>query len=210
MSACQSTFHGHADLLQISLPLFNFVVRGAFTNHGNHQACPSGGISSWTSLQGMGDRGDAVASTLAYIGAKDSRLANADSLARRAKVTLSVIVGADNLRRELGTFCYILTGLFGYACPYVRELKGIVEWTVSNQDAFERSISKSHQVTALLDDVSRLMSEYLNACVQASCTGNLMQPGSLTPVSFLNLRSELKFLPYNGIARLHPTLRALV
>ena len=40
MSACQSTFHGHADLLHISLPLFKFVARGAFTNHGNHPACP--------------------------------------------------------------------------------------------------------------------------------------------------------------------------
>ena len=96
--------------------------------------------------------------TLADIGAQDSRLANVDSLARRAKVTLSVIVGADNLRRELGTFCYILTGLFRYACPYVRDIKGVVEWSVS----------------------------------------------------FLHLRSELKFLPYHGIACLYPTLRALV
>ena len=47
-------------------------------------------------------------------------------------MTVSGIVGADNLRRELGTFYYILTGLFGYACPYVRGLKGIVEWAMSN------------------------------------------------------------------------------
>ena len=93
------------------------------------------------------------------------------------------------MRQELGTFCYILTGLFGYACPYVRKLKGIVDWAVSNRDAFERAISNSHQVTALLDYVSRLLSEYLNSCVQASFTGNLTHPGSLTPVSFLHLRS---------------------
>ena len=206
MSACQSTFHGHADVLHISLPLFNFVARGAFTNHGNHPDCPSGGMSPWTSLQGMGDRGEAVTSTLADIGAQDSRLANADSLARGAKVTLSVSVGADNLRRELGTFCYILTCLFGYSFPYVREINGIVAWAASNQYAFERAISNSHQATDLLDEVSRLLPEYFNACVQASCTGNLTQPGSLTPVSFLHLRSELKLFPYHGIARLHPTL----
>ena len=158
----------------------------------------------------MGDRGEAVASTLTDIGPLESRLANADSLARGAKVTLSVIVGADNLRQELGTFCYILTGLFGYACPYVSELKGIVEWAASNRYAFERAISNSHQATALIDDVSRLLSEYLNDCVQASYTGNLTQPKSLTPVSILHLSSKLKFLPYHGIARLHPTLRALV
>ena len=80
----------------------------------------------------MVDRGETVASTVADIGAQDSRLTNADSLARGTKVTLSIIVGADNLRRELGTFCYILKGLFGHACPYVRELKGVKEWTVSN------------------------------------------------------------------------------
>ena len=52
----------------------------------------------------MGDRVEAVVSTLAGIGAQDSRLTNADSLACGAKVTLSMIVGADNLRLELGTF----------------------------------------------------------------------------------------------------------
>ena len=44
MSACLSELHGHTDLLHISPPLFNFVTRGAFTNNGNHPACPSGGI----------------------------------------------------------------------------------------------------------------------------------------------------------------------
>ena len=68
MSACQYNFHGHAELLHISLPLFNFFTRGAFTDHGNHPACPPGGIYPWTSLQGMVDRGDAVAPTLTDIG----------------------------------------------------------------------------------------------------------------------------------------------
>ena len=68
----------------------------------------------------MGDRGEAAASTLADISAQDSRLANSDSLAHVAKVSFSVILETYNLRLELETFCYILTGLFGYACPYVR------------------------------------------------------------------------------------------
>ena len=38
----------------------------------------------------------------------------------------------------------------------------------------------------------------------------LTHPDPLTPVSFLHLRSELKFLPYHGISCLHPTLQALV
>ena len=138
-------------------PLFKFVTRGAFTNHGNHLACPLGGILGWTSLQGLGDRGAAVASTLADIGAQGSRLANADNLECRAKVTLLVIVGWDNLRHELGAFCYILTGLFSYVCPYVRELKGVVKWAASNRDAFERAVSTSQQATALLGNISRLL-----------------------------------------------------
>ena len=158
MSSCLSEFHGHADLLQISLHLFNFVTRGAFTNYGNHPARPLGGIYGWTPLQGLGDRGEAVASTLTNIRAQDSRLINADNLARRANFTLSVIVGSDNLHCKLGTFCYILMGLFGYACPYMRELKGFFEWAASNRDAFEQAVLTSHQATNLFDDVSRLLS----------------------------------------------------
>ena len=120
MSACLSKFYGHEDLLNISLPIFKFVTRGAFNNHGNHPACLSVGISGWTSLKGLGNRGAEVASTLADIGAQDSRLINAEKLACGEKVTLSVIFGSENLRREFEKFCYILTGLFGYACPYVR------------------------------------------------------------------------------------------
>ena len=48
VSVCLPEFHGQADLLHISLHLFNFVPRGAFTNHGNHPACPLGGILGWT------------------------------------------------------------------------------------------------------------------------------------------------------------------
>ena len=39
MNAYHSEFHGHADLLHIFPPLFNFFTRGKFINHGNHPAC---------------------------------------------------------------------------------------------------------------------------------------------------------------------------
>ena len=70
-------------------------------------------------------------------------------------------------------FFYILMGLFGYACPYVRDLKGVVNWAASNRDTFERAISTSHQVTDRFDNISRLLSEYMNNCAQASYTGGL-------------------------------------
>ena len=88
----------------MSLPLFILVTRGAFTNHGNHLACPLVGISGWTSLQCMGGRGAAVASTLEDIGAQDSHVVNTDNLSHGEKVTLLVIVGSDNFRCKLGTF----------------------------------------------------------------------------------------------------------
>ena len=50
MSGCLSEFHRNKDLLHISLPIFNCVTRGAFTDHGNPLACLPGGISGWTSL----------------------------------------------------------------------------------------------------------------------------------------------------------------
>ena len=56
-------------------------------------------------MQGLGDRGVAVALTLTDIGYQDSCLVNADNLARGLKVTLSVNVGLENLRHELGAFC---------------------------------------------------------------------------------------------------------
>ena len=68
-SACLSEFHGHADLLKISFPLFNFVTGGAFTNHGNQLAFLSGGICGWTSLQVLGGGGATESSTLVDTGA---------------------------------------------------------------------------------------------------------------------------------------------
>ena len=132
MIACQPEIHGHVDPLHIYLPLFNFVMRGAFTNHGNHPACLSREVSGWTYLQCLGDRGTAVAYTLVGVGSQDSCLANADSLSRREKVTLLAIVVSDNFRCKLGTFYSILTELFGYAFPYVGELKEVVDWEASN------------------------------------------------------------------------------
>ena len=88
-----------------SLPLFNFVMRGAFINYRNPQDCPSGGISGWTSIQDLLDRCAVVASTLADIGAQDSCLFNVDNISRGAKVALPIIVVSDNLHCKLETFC---------------------------------------------------------------------------------------------------------
>ena len=45
-------FMGHAALLYISIPLYNFFARDRFTNPVENPACPVGGMSMWTFLQG--------------------------------------------------------------------------------------------------------------------------------------------------------------
>ena len=44
-------------------------------------------------------------------------------------------------------------GLIGCACPYIRELKGVVKWSASNRFSFERAVSTSHQATALFNNL---------------------------------------------------------
>ena len=38
-------FMGHANLLHISIPMYNFVTRDRFTNPGENLACPTGSMS---------------------------------------------------------------------------------------------------------------------------------------------------------------------
>ena len=45
-------FIGHANLLHVSIPLYNFVAGDRFTNPDENPACPAGGMSMWTSIQG--------------------------------------------------------------------------------------------------------------------------------------------------------------
>ena len=53
-------------------------------------------------------------------------------------------------------------------CSYMRELKGLVDWAAPNRATLEWDLLTSHQVTDLLYEVSRILSEYMNACVQAT------------------------------------------
>ena len=62
---CRTVFFGHAEeMLHVSLPLLDFVMKGRFANIGPDPACPAGGFSLWTSPQGLAmDRGAAIALT---------------------------------------------------------------------------------------------------------------------------------------------------
>jgi hypothetical protein len=69
MATCRREFHGHADLLHVSIPLYNFVAGDRFVNPGENPACPAGGMSFWTSLQGQGDVGLRMAAADADVAA---------------------------------------------------------------------------------------------------------------------------------------------
>ena len=107
---CRTVFFGHAEeMLHVSLPLLDFVMKGRFANIGPDPACPAGGFSVWTSPQGVAaERGTAVAATEADASARDSRLATADQLARSSRVHLGVLVDGRQARLETGTTGYFL------------------------------------------------------------------------------------------------------
>ena len=86
----------------------------------------------------------------------------------------------------------------------------VVGWSVSNRSTFERAVLISYQATEIFNNVSWLLSEYMKACVQASCNTRLSQAVSLVPISFVHLRQNLWFLPYHVLVHLHPALGALI
>ena len=79
-SECRHQLFGHAEeMLHVSFPLLDFVMKGRFSNIGSDPACPDGGFLGWTSPQGpASDRGTAMAATEADAVARDSRTTMAD------------------------------------------------------------------------------------------------------------------------------------
>ena len=200
MQVCRRDFMGHADLLHVSIPLYNFVAGDRFTNPGDNPACPAGGMSLWTSLQGQNDIGYRMATADADMAALDGRNAAADQIARAARIHLQVINEARNLQEEIGTKAYILHSLFGAACPLVRAYSTqIVDHIDANFSSFERQMSSPARCTSFGYDLSVAESRYYNDCIRTSTTaGDIDAPGAIIPVSFEYLRTELTWGRYTG------------
>ena len=90
LSECRHRFFRHAEeMLHVSPPLLDFVMKGRFSNIGPDPACPAGGFLGWTSPQGLtSDRGAAMSTTEADAVARDSRLSTDDQIARSSNVFL--------------------------------------------------------------------------------------------------------------------------
>ena len=209
---CRLKWHGHAEeMLHVSLPLLDFVTKGRFSNIGPDPACTAGGLSLWTSPQGVAmERGAAMAATEADAIARDSRLATADHIARSSKVVLTALTDGRRARLESGTMGYFLWRLFGASCPFVAELLPLLDWADTNQVAFDGRVRNSHDATAFGADLSRVLGEYFNSCVRASTTAGLDAPGSRTPVTLAPLMTELSWGPYHGVERLPTALRLVL
>ena len=211
MEVCRHDFMGHADLLHVSIPLYNFVAGDRFTNPGENPACPAGGMSLWTSLQGMTDIGYRMATADADMAALDGRNAAADQIARAARIHLQAITDARNLQKEIGTKVFILHSLFGASCPLVKAYSTqIVDHIDSNFSSFERQMSSTARCTAFAYDLSVAEARYYNNCIRASTTaGDINAPGAITPVSFDYLRTELTWGRYTG-SPLPASLQSLI
>ena len=146
-----------------------------------------------------------MASADADLTALDGRNAQADQVARTAKVHLQLISGVTNLQREIGTKTYILAKLFGGSCPLVEGYTSVVTWIDENFTSFERQVATPSACTAFTYDLSRIETSYYNACIRASTTTLLGNPGGCTPVSFSMLLDKLTW----GRYREQPLLASL-
>ena len=60
---CRRQFFGAADMMHVCGALFMFVHGDRFMNPGADPACPAGGLSFWSTLQGAGVLREEIAET---------------------------------------------------------------------------------------------------------------------------------------------------
>ena len=102
--------------------LFNFFSGERFVSPETNSACPVGGFSFWTELQGPEDVGDAIVASDADVAALDGRNAQADQIVWEACVILWILVGSLTTQQEIVTCCYLLRRLLGPWSPMVEDL----------------------------------------------------------------------------------------
>ena len=99
---------------------------GCLVNLGMNWACPAGGFSMWTGLQGTEDVMAAISESNAYMAALDGCNDQADHTVWSASVVLWVLVGPLKMQRELCMCCYLLHHLLGPQCLLVKALRSQV------------------------------------------------------------------------------------
>ena len=108
-----------------------------------------------------------MAATEEDVVARDLRLATADYIARLSKVILKVVVDGRRSWLETGIVAFFLWCLFGAQYPFVAELMGLLTWSNTNQVMFDGQVKNLHDTTAFVADVSWVLGQYVNSCVEA-------------------------------------------
>ena len=67
----------------------------------------------------------------------------------------------------------------------------IVDHIDANFSTFERQLNSPTRCTSFAYDLSRVESVYYNACIRASTTVGINDPGGITSVSFATLSTKL-------------------
>ena len=161
--------------------------------------CPAGGFSVWAGLQGAEDVGGAIAASDADMADLDGRNTQADWIVRAENVVLRVLVGPLTTHQEVGTCCYLIQCLLGPQCPLLEALHSQdVDAIDKDFSLFSMQMVTSHRCTAFSYDVSCIIVTYLNACVKASATASVSDPGGRIPILFQYLRYKLSHGKYVG------------
>ena len=119
-------------MLHVCRDLFMFVHGDRFINLWHNPACPTGGVSFWTTRQGGGDMGENIASTEGTITAVDGANVKHNEVMTVTLTKLVVVVGPLTMAIEMGTHAFVLYSMLGGACPVVESILPLVSWIEQN------------------------------------------------------------------------------
>ena len=113
MEFCKEVYRGHTGIIHLSLYLYHIFSKEQFTNMDLNPSCPTGQNSLWKHFQECKSLGEDMALTAAKAQALYIWLATNNQISRASKVGLQVFISKEDLLRELGMTCYIVTVIYG-------------------------------------------------------------------------------------------------
>ena len=118
---------GAADRMHVYGALFMFVHGDRFMNPGANPACPAGGLSFWSTRQGVGVLGEEIAETEGMITALDGTNVRQEEVTSANRVKLAVVVGPRTTATETGILAFATHSLLGAQCPMVEAILPLVD-----------------------------------------------------------------------------------
>ena len=134
----QRQFYRAADMMHVYGALFIFFHREKLINPGSDPACPSGGLSFWSTRQGTGVLGEEITETEGKITALDGTNVRHEEVTSATRVKLAVVVGPRITATETGMLAFASHSLFGVQCPMVEAILPLVDWIDKNRSEWGR------------------------------------------------------------------------